>query len=241
SYLHIAGDLVEERMIRKYLQIFQSSSPSYLIMASLDDARAYIQNYSVHDKRDFLEKRLYFISSIKRIPALEVVETDDPLKLLLRVENRGGFQLKEALEQAGVYVELADPFQVLLILPLSKPWHSYPYAEIRSRIKEAVHSVRLLEKLTPAFRADNAKPVTVPELSFEEVDLSVQEWVPYTRAIGRISSAMVTPYPPGIPLVTAGEKWTVEKVEALSNYLAADAEIQGEHRLSEKLVSVIPW
>lgn len=241
SYLHVAGELVEERMIRKYLRIFQSSSPSYPIMASLDDARAYIQNYSVHDKRDFLEKRFYFISSIKRIPALEVVETDDPLKLLLRVDDRGGFQLKEALEQSGIYVELADPFQVLLILPLSKPWHAYPYAEIRSRIKEAVHSVRLLEKLTPAFRVGNAKPVTVPELSFEEVDLSVQEWVPYTQAIGRISSAMVTPYPPGVPLVTAGEKWTVEKVEALSDYLAAGAEIQGEHRLSEKLVSVIPW
>lgn len=241
SYLHITGELVNERMIRKYLRIFQSSSPSYPIMASLDDARAYIQNYSVPDKRDFLEKRFYFISSIRRIPSLEVVETDDPLKLLLRVENRGGFQLKEALEQTGIYVELADPFQVLLILPLSKPWHTYQYAEIRSRIKEAVQSMRLLEKLAPGFRPGYQKPVTVPELSFEEVDLSVQEWVPYTSAIGRISAAMVTPYPPGIPLVTAGEKWTVEKVEELSDYLGAGAEIQGEHRLAEKLVSVIPW
>lgn len=241
SYLHIAGELVEERMVRKYLRVFQSSSPSYPIMASLDDARAYIQNYSVHDKRDFLEKRFYFISSIRRIPSLEVVETDDPLKLLLRVDNRGGFQLKGALEQAGIYVELADPFQVLLILPLSKPWHAYPYAEIRSRIKEAVQSMRLLEKFAPSFRPGHPKPVTVPELSFEEVDLSVQEWVPYTRAIGRISAAMVTPYPPGVPLVVAGEKWTVEKVEELSDYLGAGAEIQGDHRLSEKLVSVIPW
>ncbi|MBU9674716.1 aminotransferase class I/II-fold pyridoxal phosphate-dependent enzyme [Planococcus sp. CP5-4] len=241
SYLHVAGGLVNERMISKYLRIFQSSSPSYPIMASLDDARAYIQNYSVHDKRDFLEKRLYFISSIRRIPSLEVVETDDPLKLLLRIESRGGFQLKAALEQAGIFVELADPFQVLLILPLSKPWHAYPYADIRSRIKEAVQGVRLLEKGTPSFRPNNPPRVTVPELSFEEVDLSVQEWVPYERAIGRISAAMVTPYPPGIPLVTAGEKWTVEKVEELSDYLGAGAEIQGEHRLAEKLVSVIPW
>ena len=241
SYLHIAGELVNETMISKYLRIFQSSSPSYPIMASLDDARAYIQNYSVHDKRDFLEKRLYFLSSIRRIPSLEVVETDDPLKLLLRVENRGGFQLKAALEKTGVYVELADPFQVLLILPLSKPWHAYPYADIRSRIKEAVQGVRLLEKRAPSFRPAHPQLVTVPELSFEEVDLSVQEWVPYARAIGRISAAMVTPYPPGIPLVTAGEKWTVEKVEELSDYLGAGAEIQGEHRLSEKLVSVIPW
>lgn len=241
SYLHMAGNLVDQAKIRKYLKIFQSSSPSYPIMASLDDARAYLQNYSAPDKREFLEGRGYFIASLQRIPSLEVVEMDDPLKLLLRVEKHGGFQLKEALEKAGVYAELADPFQVLLILPLAKPWHAYPYAEIRSRIKEAVQQVREREELIPHYCPGKQSPVTVPELSFEEVDLSVREWVPYPRAIGRISAAMVTPYPPGVPLIVAGEKWTVDKVEALVDYMASGADIQGDHRLAEKLVVVIPW
>src|SRR5690606_155051 len=49
SFLHIRGERISINRISKYLRIFQSSSPSYLIMASLDDARAYIQNYSRPD------------------------------------------------------------------------------------------------------------------------------------------------------------------------------------------------
>lgn len=240
SYLHVAGDLVDEGKVQKYLRMFQSSSPSYPIMASLDDARAYIQNYSESDKLEFLEKRLNFIAGLTRIPSLEVVESDDPLKLLLRVEKRGGFQLKEILEKSGIYAELADPFQVLLMLPLVKRSHTYPFAEIRNRIEEAVQSMSQQESVMPNFQPSYQDPVTVPELTFEEVDLSLHEWVPYTSAIGRVSAAMVTPYPPGIPLVVAGEKWTVDKIKELTDYLASGAEIQGEHRLTEKLVVVIP-
>ncbi|MBT2583814.1 aminotransferase class I/II-fold pyridoxal phosphate-dependent enzyme [Planococcus sp. ISL-109] len=239
SYLHIQGELVDEGAIRKYLRIFQSSSPSYPIMASLDDARAYIQNYSASDKQEFLEKREHFVTSLKRIPLIEVVESTDPLKLLLRVEKCGGFQLKDALEKVGIYAELADPFQVLLILPLIKRGYAYPSAEICSRIKEAVASLSHQESVIPNFQPRQQNPVVVPELTFEEVDLSARKWVPYTQVAGRISAAMVTPYPPGIPLVVAGEKWTIDKVEVLADYVASGAEIQGEHRLAQKLVLVI--
>ena len=239
SFLHLQGNRIKREKIEKYLRMFQSSSPSYLILASLDDSRSFIQSYSQPDIRTFERKRTGFIDSLRTIPHLTVFESDDPLKLLLRVENHSGFQLKQKMEQLGVHAELADPYQVLLILPLLKQWHGYPFAEARSRLKEAVRLVRKEARETAALQPQKPTEISVPELSFEEIDLADFEWIPYTQAIGRIAVGAVIPYPPGIPLVVAGEKWTTAEMEELMNYLASSAQIQGDHRLESKQLSVL--
>lgn len=81
--------------------------------------------------------------------------------------------------------------------------------------------------------------ISEPEISFEAIDLADKEWISYTKAMGRHSAAMVTPYPPGVPLVLPGERWTHSKLEQLMDHLAAGAMIQGEHNLAEKQLSVI--
>lgn len=240
SYLHVQGSLVDAGRIKKYLRILQSSSPSYLIMASLDDARSFIQTYSQPDKRSFEDKRRQFLKGLESIPKLEIFEPDDPLKLMLRVEHHSGFQLKKQLERMDIHAELADPYQVLLILPLLKHTHAYHFAEIRSRIKEAVRAVLDEERLDIEVKMPDPQPFEVPEASFEELETEAFEWLPYPKALGRISAGTVVPYPPGIPLVLPGEKWTLSKLEGLADYLAINAQIQGDHRLDEKLIRVLP-
>lgn len=239
SFLHVQGNLVASRKIKKYLRMLQSSSPSYLIMASLDDARAYIENYSQPDMRSFLEKRKLFVEALKSIPQLEVYEPNDPLKLMLRVAHHSGFQLKAQLEEVDIHAELADPYQVLLILPLLKQPHSYPFAEIRSRVKEAVRAVLQEERKTVGMAVPELPKISVPDMPFDALDMEESEWIPFAKGLGRISAEMVVPYPPGIPLVLPGERWTLDKLESLVDYLAASAQIQGEHRLEEKLIYVL--
>jgi arginine/lysine/ornithine decarboxylase len=239
SFLHIKGKLVDGKKIKKYLRMLQSSSPSYLIMASLDDARAFVQNYSPEDLWSFKGKRRQFIESLMAIPNLEVFQSDDPLKLMIRVPRHSGFQFQRQLENFRVYGELADPYQVMLILPLLKKTQDYPFAEIRSRIKQAVQAVMKEPYEEMAVKIPEQQKISIPELSFEEMDTEDREWIVYTKALGRISAAMVVPYPPGIPLVLPGEKWTVAKLEELMDFLSTGAQIQGEHRLEEKLICVL--
>ncbi|MBX0316906.1 aminotransferase class I/II-fold pyridoxal phosphate-dependent enzyme [Planococcus glaciei] len=240
SFLHIQGDLVNREKIKKYLRMLQSSSPSYLIMASLDDARAFVQTYSQPDIRYFKDKRKQFIRGLKSISRLEVFESDDPLKLMLRVEGYNGFQLKEQLEKAGIHAELADPYQVLLIMPLLKQIHAYPFAEVRKRVKEAIRELEQYPGDALAVKMPIQQAISVPDISYAQMDTETREWIPYTASVGRISAGMVVPYPPGIPLIVPGEKWTLEKLEGLADYLATGAQIQGEHRLEEKLICVLP-
>ena len=79
------------------------------------------------------------------------------------------------------------------------------------------------------------KPIT----STTEARHSEKEWIPYTKAIGRISAELIIPYPPGIPLFIVGEKITVAKLAYLTDLLAYGAEFQGNHQLQEKLICVL--
>lgn len=241
SFLHVTSQLVNVEKVNHYLRMLQSSSPSYLLLASLDDARDYIGSYLEMDAAYLLDKRHQWIEALCSLHPLEVIEVDDPLKILLRLPGYSGFELKAAFEQQGLFVELADPYQVLVILPLIKQGQVYPFADMRIRVKEAI--ARLKKEQGNAI-SSIASPsewptVSVPEYSYDEMDQLEKEWIPYMRAIGRIAASMLIPYPPGIPLFVPGEKITVAKLSQLEELLAVGADFQGNHRLTEKLIYVI--
>lgn len=241
SFLHVNSNLVKVEKINHYLRMLQSSSPSYLLLASLDDARDYIDSYLESDANYLKQKRSQWVEALRSIEPLQVIEVDDPLKLLLRFPGYTGFQLKEELEQQGIYVELSDPYQVLFILPLLKHGQAYPFAETRKRIKEAIFNLRKkgvnsIEAVSPS---NEMTTVSTPEYSYDELEELEKEWVPYMRAIGRVAASMLIPYPPGIPLFLPGEKITVAKLSQLEELLAVGAAFQGQHRLDEKLIYVI--
>ncbi|WP_409367501.1 aminotransferase class I/II-fold pyridoxal phosphate-dependent enzyme [Lysinibacillus sp. 38-6] len=242
SFMHVNSKLVNVERIHHYLRMLQSSSPSYILLASLDDARYYIQTYMESDGAYIIEKKNQWAEALRAIGSLEVIEVDDPLKLLLRVDGYSGYQLQEALEDKRVYVELADAHQVLLVLPLLKQGYSYPFADIRVRIKEAVTALLNTEKAAIEAVSQNAYnfvAITEPMYSSDEIATMEKEWLPYMRTMGRTAASMIIPYPPGIPLLVPGEKITVAKLSQLEELLATGATFQGNHRLEEKMIEVI--
>lgn len=241
SFLHMKSSLVSEQKVNRYLRMLQTSSPSYLLLASLDDARSYVANYTEADYAYFIEKRQQFIESLTMTTDLQVVEVNDSLKLLVRAPGYTGFQLKEALEKMHVYVELADAKQVLLILPLLKQEDSYSITDLCNRMKEVYTHLKNLPSIENTNKIGNFETMTItqPEYSFEEIERAEKEWIPYKRAIGRIAATTIIPYPPGIPLFVQGEKITGAQISQLEELLAIGAMFQGDHRLQEKLIQVI--
>lgn len=240
SFLHIRSQFIDSKKVNKYLRMLQSSSPSYLILASLDDARSYVERYSPMDFKQLMDRREVFIQALETIPLIKVVQVDDHLKLLIRVGKYSGFQVQQAFEKQNIYVELADPHQVLLILPLLKVEHEYAFAEIRKRIK---HAVDKLKKEIPDLKNNvfhmEQRSISTLQMSMEQLSEKQGEWIPYVRTIGRIAKGMIIPYPPGIPLILPGEKITVPILTELEEWIEKGALFQGEHRLEEKLIYVV--
>lgn len=240
SFLHVKSSLVSQKRIEKYLQMLQSSSPSYVLMASLDDARAYVASYTIKDIENLLERRRTLIEQLTAIPTLAISEAEDPLKIMLRVEGYTGFQILKALEREKVYVELADPYQVLLVLPLLKQEHDYDIKNIYCKIEQAIQWLKLEEKesvrvLLPSLVNE------ITELCYNRDELEQFEvgWLDYEEAIGKVAADSVIPYPPGIPLVLAGERIGAETITLLKTLTNMKASFQGAICVNKKQIFVV--
>lgn len=240
SFLHVRSNLVDAERIAHYLQMLQSSSPSYVLMASLDDARAYVESYNEVDKMRFIEKRNGFINRLEQVPRLQTIETDDPLKLIVRVEGYSGFDLQKQLEMEGIYAELADPFQVLFVLPLLKEENNFHFSEIGNKIEYAIERLCELEETAdiiepPIFKEDISHLV----YTSNELRQLKAKWISHEEAVDHVAAAAIIPYPPGIPLLLGGERVTEAHLQSLALLLQLGAKFQGAIRVHEKQILVV--
>ncbi|MBM7588163.1 arginine/lysine/ornithine decarboxylase [Bacillus pakistanensis] len=241
SYLHVNNKSISYKRIEYFLSILQSSSPSYLIMASLDFARAYLATYQSDDLTYTLNETEKFKQTLVDMNGrIKLVESHDPLKILLRYEEMVGYELLEKLEEQGVYCELADPYQVLMILPLLKNGAEHSYIEASQKINAALEKVTSKElKYIRPFYKDKGKKISTLSLTYREVKARDYKWIDLDKAIGQVSAKMITPYPPGIPLFIEGEEITRDSIEYLKLLLKLGAKFQGEHLFHEKKIAVL--
>lgn len=228
SYLHFQSDLISIDKVKFYLQALQSSSPSYPIMASLDLARAYLANIKekgttiVMDSINQVKDQLRSIRQIEVVLSKDTNIKQDPLKLVLQSRTTStGYELQALLEKEGIYTELADPSNVLCILPLETKHLSSMSEKIR-------YALRHLEVLP--FKREAMEFEHVPSYfpySYRELRSKKIKAVPVEEAIGQLSAETVIPYPPGIPLLLEGEKITITHLNQMRTLQEMGVRFQG--------------
>lgn len=128
-------DLQIHQRIMHYINQFETSSPSYLVLASIEYAQ---QFYNDYDDALFFEKRKLLINCLRKHGIL-VSEQDDPAKLML-TSDEGAYELERSLMNAGIYSEMVTDDGVLWCLPL---WHKgdrYPFNELLVKISKRTPS-----------------------------------------------------------------------------------------------------
>jgi arginine/lysine/ornithine decarboxylase len=242
AFLHVNSERIARDKVRFFLQALQSSSPSYPLMASLDIARSYIGTYSDIDKKYLKQQIKAFITELKGISSISVLYHStggDILKIAIQ-SNRGlsGYQVQKKLESVGVFSELADPYNVLLVFPLLKSEVEFHLFKITNLFKKAleeadehIHSDKfILQKAKQTFTS-----LMVGYKIQEDTPCKV---IPIIDSIGKSSAEMVIPYPPGIPLLMEGEEITVEKIEELHQLMNLGARFHGGAHLAEQKIKV---
>ncbi|MFT4398539.1 aminotransferase class I/II-fold pyridoxal phosphate-dependent enzyme [Bacillus sp. SW14] len=242
SYLHLNSSRVDRNRVAEYLNRLQSSSPSYPIMASLDIARAYVQRMIEERKlSDILQRIQSFKQTFDSLRNAEAVKPadprtiTDPLKLTIRSKRgHSGYTLQTILERANIFTELADENQVLLVLPLGG--NRRINAEIMKTIDAEV------ENTPPDQRVASAewvlRPVTVLPYQKKVLQTFKKEYVDFNEAAGRLNAEDIIPYPPGIPMIMAGERITKESVQKLSRLISMKTHVQGNTKIKEKQLLV---
>ncbi|MGN1001597.1 MAG: amino acid decarboxylase [Oscillospiraceae bacterium] len=211
AYLHLSPALPElfYKQVKNALALFGSTSPSYLILQSLDAANRYLAG-------DYRERLAEFAEQVEKLKERladhgYALRGDEPLKLTIAPRSRGctGYQLAEALRKQNIVCEFADPdFTVLMLTPETG-------AKGLIRLEKALLALPprpALPEEAPAFR--------LPErvLSIREAALSPSETVPAAESAGRVLAAATVGCPPAVPIVVCGERIDGSAVRCFAYY-----------------------
>ncbi|GAA0310875.1 lysine decarboxylase [Gracilibacillus halotolerans] len=231
AYLHIRTERIDLTRLTQYLQIVQSSSPSYLLLASLDLARYYLATYSdkmAEEARLFIEQaRKLFKESPYWI--VESHEDGDPFKCTLQATNRTTKQIQQAFEKNEIFPELVTENHLLFVFGLQPSFSLEQLEQAITHINEELNNSKNSDKIMeePLLFYEEKE---VLALSYDEMKKRKTVWIDWEDSIGQIAAEAIIPYPPGIPLIMKGEKITKKKREQVLKLLKEGHKLQPTSR-----------
>lgn len=237
SLIHVSKNkYVTPKRVQRNLNLLQTTSPSYIIMASLDCARRQI---ALHG-RELLEKTIelcnYTRNEINKIPGFycfgeEVLGKPgsfafDPTKLTISCRDLGmsGYELDMILsEKYAIQMELSDFYNVLAVGSFGDTKEGMDrllkaLKEISDEYFGKAPTIQDFLDIPPI-----PKKVVNPREAFYADKLSV----PLKDSLGKISGEFLLAYPPGIPLLCPGEEITKEIISYVEDLKRANLYVQG--------------
>lgn len=214
SMLHLQGPLADPDRVDENLKLVMSTSPSYLLMASLDAARCEL---ALHG-REMMDKtgELAALAEerLRKIPGIQVLEETsgalrfrkDPARLVFSARELGigGYELQERLyREYGVSLELADYENAAAVVT----WGNTREDILRLTEGAAKIAGEAGKTRRAPLAKKNFKMPKLPDMRLtpREAYFSRKRTVPWEEASGKTAGETAAPYPPGIPLIYPGE------------------------------------
>jgi arginine decarboxylase len=231
------GDRIDVEAIARAVRLVRSTSPSSLLMASLDAARRQLSIHGEALLERTIEAAATARAAIASVPGCAVVDGSfvgrpgiagwDPLRIVIDVRGTGctGYDVASALRSSyDIYVELATHATLVLVLGIAQPVEplerlAHDFAETVKRMARPGETPAI-GRGAGAFEHETA---VAPRDAF----LGPGETLFVDDAVGRISCESIAGYPPGVPALLPGERITTEVITYLRELTAAGARLHG--------------
>lgn len=218
AYLHLSEEWAEKvgHQAKKAMEIFGSTSPSYLILQSLDKCNQYIAEGYPEKLAETIEKAAAVKTFLQK-QGWEMMD-GDPLKLTIFTGSMGytGEEAAEILRKNGVECEFADLDAVVLMATPENRDRDF------EKVLAALNSLPRKEKIK-----GTQMPLILPKqkMNIREAMFSQWESVNCEDAVGRICASPCVSCPPAIPIAASGEEITAEMAELFRAYGIAKIEV----------------
>ena len=236
--------------IQKTLNILTTTSPSALLLASLDAARQYMVAKGKEQQEAAYELVRYATEKINKIPGFYVSGKEhflkygcydyDPSKLVISLDHLdiNGFELYRLIKaEYDIQLELAETYCVLCIFAIgTKKTHvDHLVAALKAISKKHYHK----NVDYPDHHFDSSFPFMLvrPRVAYH----AAGKVVPLEELDGQISKEQVMMYPPGIPLICPGEVWTSELVSRLKHYTQTAVTILSSYPDGYEVIDKEKW
>lgn len=226
ALLHVNGELVDRKRLKRYLSVYQTSSPSYVLMASIDRAVTMMQKNGKQYFQEFFRRRGNMLRQLSQCRMLRIFEDKgaDVCKLIVstRGTNISGKDLYDILRMKyDLQLEMAAPDYVVAILTVMDK------AEGFSRLTKALLEIDggLKKNITNEIAKELPRAVLAYTIG-EALELP-SEFTSLERAAGRVCSSFVYVYPPGIPILAPGEVITGQHIDYLKDVRKQGLDLKG--------------
>jgi lysine decarboxylase len=251
SMVHCREGRVSVPRLKAMLQLVQSTSPNYILMASLDVARMQLAT----EGRELVERAVdlaaWARAEINGIPGLYCFGADnigmpgvygfDPTKVTVTIKGLGlrGAEAERILRfEYGVQVELSDMYNVLFLITLGDGEAEVQAMVTALRKLAANHAGKHdFSVVQDAYTSFPAMPEQV--LSPRQALFGHTKTIPFKQAAGRVCAEIITFYPPGIPLLCPGERISEEVIAYCQRLQEAGLHISGPEDYMLKTVKVV--
>lgn len=223
SMLHIGeNSLLDDKKIEKALKLLHTTSPSLMLLASLDASRAHLE--SSKGKRQiekaisnakYLRKRIDSIKNIHQLKSDFGYKTD-VTKIFIKIDGISGKKLESILEiDYKIEVESASDLGLLILSNIGNKRSDFEYlANSLEKISNNEYSA--------IYHIENKKhmPMLTPiiKMNLQDAFYKEKENIPKQDAIGRIAGEIIAECPPGIAILVPGELVTEEHLPYLEDY-----------------------
>ncbi|MFL0660151.1 aminotransferase class I/II-fold pyridoxal phosphate-dependent enzyme [Cylindrospermopsis raciborskii] len=230
SMLHIQGNRINIDRLNQALQLVQSTSPSFILLASLDAARQQMAIDGQNLMQQTLELANIARNKIREIPGLSVLELPkirqpgffdlDKTRLTVNVKELGitGFTTENFLIEMGIVPEVSSFENVTFIISLgNNELDINALVKVFKKIndiprcrKYEMSTSNIISKIIFNYQPDNRLVISPREAFF-----ATSEILPLEKTVDRICAENICPYPPGIPILMPGERITKSALDYL--------------------------
>lgn len=242
SMLMLRAERIDLERVRRAASMLQSTSPNYLLLASLDIARLQMEldgTRLIGRAIDLAQRSRATIGSIEGLRVFDREKNFDPTKLTVDVRGLGltGLEAEAILRhELKVQCELSDPNNVLFLIT---------YADTGREADRLIEALKLLSKKAPSKREPSLKTFSIenkmiePKMSPREAFYASKKISPLRGAIGSICGEEITFYPPGIPILAPGELITRELVDSIEENLSLGRRLVGAADRSLQSIKIL--
>lgn len=253
ALLHMNGKLVDRDSVRRYLHMLQSSSPSYILMASIDECIRLVDEEREKVFKPYVEMLCQLRKEIGKLKNLQLLETMqyDASKIVISARGRmSGKELQEILlENDHLQMEMAAGSYVIAMTGPGDTQEGMnrllnALRNLDKRLDEVLQGNRKQDKNLDEVLSGNRKmdaaamkkdpgfcrhPLIPAERVVESAKVKGRKGlaVPWQEAVGKVSLEFVYLYPPGIPIVVPGERVSEEAVQQILDYEKNGFTIEG--------------
>ena len=212
AILHVSHhSMVEDEKIQQALNLVNTTSPSFPILASVEGAVSFLSSSKGRKKFNcVIEESFSMLQKLESIDGIEILKNDDVTKLFVSVRGLSGYELSDILfEKFRIEDELCNSKGVLFIFGSGTEKNKF------ERLYRALKSIS--SKSYSSMNQASSNEYILPEMKLppRKAFFSKGRKVRKEESAGLISKETVTFYPPGIAILVPGEKISREHIKMI--------------------------